>query len=351
MKKTIPIIVGLLLLAVLVLFNTTYTVAFNEVAIKTRLGRSEGVVRDPGLHLKAPFFVDRVTKLDRRLQLVDSPLETAATRDGEQVLAQAFLLWRLAESDQGVLSFYEGFGSIDEASRTLEPLLGTSLHVLIDFDFGDLIGPTNRLPEAEQRILAELKRSMPPGIEAVGVGLSQIVLPPKASQAVLRRMIATQQALATLERSRGDAEAQLIQSAAATKADKIRAFAEQRAKEIEAEGNRAAGRYFEQMRENQSLAIFLSWLDAFRASMSGNAVLFADTTRAPLHLFDLNARVGPDGIPLPAREFDAPPIAPKTTDPKAGAAKPPDGKTPDAKGADGKALAAPATPSTPGGPR
>lgn len=312
MKKTIPLIVGILLLGVLFLFNTTYTVAFNEVAIKTRFGRQQGVEREPGLHFKAPFFVDRVTKLDRRLQLVDSALITVQTRDGEQILAQAYLLWRLAQDDAGVFSFYKGFGSIDDAGKNLEQLVGTSLGVLGGFDFGELVGPGNKLGDAEKRVLAELARSIPAGVDAVDVGLSQIVLPPKASQAVLRRMIATQQTLATLERSRGEAEAQLIQSAAATKADKIRAFSEQRAKEIEAEGNRAAGRYFEQMRDNQQLAIFLSWLDAFRASMSGNAVLFADTTRAPLHLFDLSSPVGPDGIPRPAREYNAPASAPAT---------------------------------------
>jgi len=322
MKKTLPVIVGLLLLGVLVLFNTTYTVTFHEVAIKKRFGKAEGVEREPGLHLKAPFFIDRVTKIDNRLQLVDSPLETVQTKDGQQILVQSFLLWRVAQDDQGVLRFFDQFGSIDDAGKNLEQSLLTSLRVLGGYEFGELIGPGNKLADAEGQIMAELRRTMLPGIDAVSVGLTQIVLPPKTSQAVMRRMLATQDRLAETERSRGNAEAELIRSEAATKADKIRAFAEQVASEIEAEGNRAAARYFEQMKDNQELAIFLSWLDAFRQSLRGNTTVILDTTREPFHLLDLESPVGAGAIPMPRGGVQAPGASP-TVPPAASPSTPP----------------------------
>lgn len=322
MKKILPIVVGLLLLIVLVLFNITYSVKFNEVAIRTRFGRAQEVERNAGLHLKAPFFVDRVTKLDNRLQLLDSAMQTVQTRDGEQIIVQAYLLWRLAESDDGVRSFYEGFGSIEEASKALGGLLLSAIPVMGGFDFAELIGPGNKLADAEARVLEDLQRTLPAGVDAVSVGVTQLVLPPKASQAVLRRMRATQQRLAQTERSRGEAEAELIQSEAATKADKIRAFAEARSAEIEAEGNRAAATYFEQMRANEDLAIFLSWLDTFRSSLAGNTTVVLDATQAPMHLIDLNAPVGADGIPKPPGDARRPtaPAVPARSAPVAPAA-------------------------------
>jgi hypothetical protein len=96
MTRTLTIAIGLLLVLVLVLFNTTYTVNFHELAVKTRFGQPAGVVRDPGLHLKAPFFIDQVTRLDTRLQFVESPLETVLTQGGEQVVLQAYLQGRIA---------------------------------------------------------------------------------------------------------------------------------------------------------------------------------------------------------------------------------------------------------------
>jgi len=318
MTRQIPIIVGVLLLLVLIVFNTTYTVAFNEVAIKTRFGATERVVQDSGLHFKAPFFVDRVTKLDRRLQLVDSALETVQTRDGQQVLVQAYLLWRISTDDDGLRSFFETYGTVEEASRTIESVLQQGLRTLTGgFDFNELIGPNNRLVDAESRVLEELGRTLPSGVLPVSVGLSQIVLPPRTSIAVVRRMQATQERLAETERFRGNAEADSIRSEAATKADKLRGFAEQRAAAIESEGTRAARRHWEQLRTNEDLAIFLAWIDAFKRSLSGNVTIFMDTRQAPMHLLDLDTPTSAAGIPMPeefrmSRPADRP-ASPATT--------------------------------------
>jgi hypothetical protein len=62
-----------------------------------------GVVAEPGLHLKAPFFIDQVTRLDTRQQLIESPLETVLTRDGQQVLVQAFMTWRIDTTPEEAL--------------------------------------------------------------------------------------------------------------------------------------------------------------------------------------------------------------------------------------------------------
>jgi regulator of protease activity HflC (stomatin/prohibitin superfamily) len=326
MKKPVPILVGALLLIGLVLFNTTYSVNFHEVAIKTRFGKAQGVERDAGLHLKAPFFIDRVTTLDSRLQLADSPLEPVQTRDGQQVMAQAFLLWRLAEQDEDVLRFFENYASIEDAGKSLEGQLQTALRVLGSFDFDEIVGAESRLDEAEQRVFDELRRALPKGIDAVSVGLTQVTLPSKSAQAVIRRMEATQKRLGETERSRGNAEAQLITAQAANAADKIRAFAEERAKAIEAQGTREAARYLEQMSEAQELAVFLAWCDALRAAASDQATIVLDSTMAPMHLLNLDAPVGPDGIPRPERTFERPPAArPPEAGPPAAAPASPEG--------------------------
>lgn len=299
MNRTLPIAIGGLLLLILVLFNTTYTVRFHELAVRTRFGKPAGIERDPGLHFKLPFFIDQVTKLDRRLQLVESTLETVLTVDQQQVVAQVFLLWRIDDGEQSSLAFYTTYGSIDRANRELEQQLQGSLRAIGGFRFADLIGEKSKLPEAENAILEDLLRGNLPGIKPVSVGISQILLPPKTIAAVLTRMAEVQNTLARLEESKGRSEAEAIKSNAKTLAETIRNFAEQWAAQISARGDAEAARYYEQMAKYRDLAIFLTWLDTLKAGLSGATTFVTDVSQEPFHLLDLNAPTNQEGIPTP----------------------------------------------------
>jgi membrane protease subunit HflC len=302
MNRTIAIVVGALILLVLVLYNTTYTVNFHEVAVVQRFGTASEVVREPGLHFKAPFFIDQVTRFDTRLQLIESPLETVLTRDGQQVVVQAFLLWRMAESDAEVLDFFKSYSSLENAGKQMETQLQGALRAIGAYAFNDLIGARNKLVDAETSILNDLKATRLNGTQPVSVGVSQVVLPPKTTVAVIRRMGAVQETLAKLEQEKGNSAATALKSQAASQADTIRNFAEQWASRIEAKGNEEATRYYKEMREEAELAIFLTWLDTLKASLSGSTTIIADTTRAPFHLVDLESPVDAKGIPQPKAE-------------------------------------------------
>lgn len=299
MRMRIPLIIGAILIGVLVLFNTTYTVSEHEIAIVSRLGSPAEVVEQPGLHVKAPLFVDQVTKLDTRLQLIESPLETVLTRDGQQVVVQAFLLWRIDPTPKQALDFHSSFGDLAAAEGDLETRLQGALRLIGGFDFNQLIGAQSKIGEAEAAILADLQATSTTGIEAVSVGISQLVLPPKTTVAVLRRMSAVQETLGNLEESKGASAADAIKSQAATQADTIRAFTSQWASQIEALGAEEAATYYEQMRDEAELAIFLAWLDTLKASLSGNTTFVGDVSRPPFHLLDPNAELSSHGIPVP----------------------------------------------------
>ncbi|MSR18963.1 MAG: hypothetical protein EXS00_07350 [Phycisphaerales bacterium] len=299
MSKKIPIAVGAIVMLVLVLFNTTYTVNFHELAVVTRFGKPTSVERDAGLHFKAPFFIDHVERLDTRLQLVESPYETVFTRDGRELVVQVYLLWRMDVAGNGPLQFFTSFGTLDAAGKTLETDLRASLRAVGGYTFDELLGTDSKLAEAEQAILTDLQAGKSPGIEPVGVGISQVVLPPKTTVAVLRRMAAVQETLANLEEAKGNSEADALKSQAASSASTIRAFAEQWATDIEAVGNEQATVYYQQMLAEADLAIFLAWLDTLKASLSGNTTFVTDMNKAPFHLIDLDSEQDANGIPQP----------------------------------------------------
>jgi regulator of protease activity HflC (stomatin/prohibitin superfamily) len=299
MNRILPIAIGGLLLLILVLFNTTYTVRFHELAVRTRFGKPAGIERGAGLHLKMPFFIDQVTKLDTRLQLVESTLETILTVDQQQVVVQAFLLWRIDDGEQSSLDFFTAYGSIEQANRQLEQQLQGALRAVGGFRFADLIGEGSKLPEAEDAILKDLLGHNLRGIKLVSVGISQILLPPKTTNAVLARMAAVQDTLARLEESKGRSEAEALKSNARTLADTIRNFADQWAAQISARGDAEAARYYEQMAQYRELAIFLTWLDTLRSGLSGATTFVTDVSKEPFHLLDPSATTTELGIPKP----------------------------------------------------
>jgi membrane protease subunit HflC len=314
MNKLFAVIVGLLLLVLLLLFSTTYTVPFYEVAIKTKLGKTgagdEAVVREPGLKFKLPQPLEDVTTLDTRLQLVETPQVEVQIADQQQVVIKAFLMWQVDTGADGPVQFLASFPSVESADEPLRNQLRTAAEsALSAYRFNDLIGQESRLNTAEAAILATLKSTCPKGVLPVTVGISQIVLPSKTTTFVLQRMQAERAVLASSERQQGQALATSIRNQANNKADAIVKFAERRAEEIRAEADTQMGQIMERMAKDEGLAIFLAWKDALEKILNENATIFLDRDFAPTHLMNLQGQVADDGIPRPKSMFATPSVA------------------------------------------
>jgi regulator of protease activity HflC (stomatin/prohibitin superfamily) len=112
-------------------------------------------------------------------------------------------------------------------------------------------------------------------------------------------MAAVQETLANLEEAKGASAAEAVKSQAKSQADIIMNFADQWAARIEAKGNEEATRYYQEMKGEAELAIFLAWLDTLKVSLGNSTTYITDTTRAPFHLIDLDSPVDAKGIPQP----------------------------------------------------
>lgn len=299
MNKVIALSVGGVLLILLLLFSSTYTVSFHEVAIKSTFGKAsdEDVITDPGLQFKLPIFADTVQKFDTRLQYLQSPDEEIGTADQQTVVVRAFLMWRVDPAN--ALAFQTNYASVEEARALLRDDFRDAMSEVGKFSFDDLLGPDSRIEDAENAVHDKLGDLREQGIKVEAVGISHLKLPPKATQAVLNRMKATRTKLAEAERSRGKSEAERIESDARTMASAIQAFAEQLAEEIRAKSNEQAARHMTTMSEDEDLAIFLVQLDALRATLSKNLTIFVEDSVAPFHMMNLLAPLSDKGIPVP----------------------------------------------------
>ena len=301
MKRPIVIVAGIALLLILLAFSMTYTVSFHEVGIRSRFGQTNenSVVREAGLHFRLPFFADSVTLLDTRMKIHQSPMSLFQTSDGQQIVVKTFLLWKVNTEGTAPLDFYRAYGSADVAKSSIDAQFRDAISTLSAFTFEELTGNNNKLEDAENAILARLDSLNKTGIVPIIVGINRLLLPPKTTTAVLKRMEAKRNTLAEQRRAKGMADAEAIRAAAKAKHDKIMAFASQRAEDIRAEGEAQAAEYLQQMGEDEELAIFLAWLDAVEASLSQNTTLVLESDVAPWHLMNLNSDSKENEIPQP----------------------------------------------------
>jgi regulator of protease activity HflC (stomatin/prohibitin superfamily) len=111
-----PIIIGLLvLIGILILWSSFYTVTSGERAIVLRFGQVQGVEKD-GLHFKMPF-IESIKIVDVRTQKAHSPA-TAGTRDLQSVQTEVALNYHL--NGDSLADTYTRIG-LDVENKIIDP--------------------------------------------------------------------------------------------------------------------------------------------------------------------------------------------------------------------------------------
>jgi membrane protease subunit HflC len=279
---------GIIVLA-LIAFSFTYTVPFNERAVVTRFGSAsaEDVQDEPGLKFKLPYPFQSVTSYDTRLRLVDLPGTQQQTADENQIVVEAFALWRVSDP----LKFYQKFSNAGasaddhfaQAERTVRSSLNSAVSETSRFRLDELFTTAesgSKLPELESAIQRVMEQDAGAagteqglGIEIVDVGINRVRLTEKNSEDVITRMKADRERLANDTISQGNAAAQSIRSKADADAARIRSFANRLAGELRSTGDQEAGQFIAQMNESSELALLLAELDFLRESFGKQVTL------------------------------------------------------------------------------
>lgn len=300
---SLPAIVMYVIVIALVLFSTTYTVRFTEVAVLTTFGKAgeNSIKTEPGLKFKWFYPIQQVTKYDSRVRLVQGQSETQQTADDFQIVMEAFLTYKVTDP----LEFFRSFSNAgDRASdhfsraenNVLRDLLRSAMGETSRFRMDELFTPTpggSRLPELEERIARALERGSESeqalasyGIEIVSVGIDRIILPEETTESVITRMGANRDRLAERFESEGRSRAQAIRAEANSNAEKIIAFARRRADEILARGEAEAAPYLAEQNVNPELAVFIQNIEMMRNAMARKFTLIFSTSDYGLQMFD-----------------------------------------------------------------
>ncbi|MFO0811145.1 MAG: protease modulator HflC [Gemmataceae bacterium] len=236
------------LLLLLWLASCFYAVDQAELAYVTQFGRPVAALdgeTDAGLHLKWPWPIQAVQRLDRRVQLFDLPPAELLTHDPQgrtidrTLTVEATVVWRVAGRD-GIDRFVRTAGTPEQARALLGQRVGGRLGAVIgSLPLDELVGvaPPEQVakrsaelrekllgPAAGEGDLRELARDSY-GIELVDVRLRRFNYPAAVRPAIAERIVSERARKAADYQGEGQRRAAEINSAAARDAAVIEASA------------------------------------------------------------------------------------------------------------------------------
>lgn len=286
-KPTYLRIATILAVGLTVVVSTcAFIISETEYAIVVRFGKPVRTLTSPGIFAKMPAPLDRVIRLDRRLQHADIRLSETLTMDQRNVIVPMFFTWRISEP----LRFHTSVKDSPTANAKLDAVITSARNsVLGRHNFEDLVGSegdSTSLISIEEEILALAAPSAEKdlGIQLIFCGITSIQLPEANTESVFRRMRAERQREATRFRAEGrakademkaeaDRESTFIISKARSEAEIIRGKSEATAAATYANAHAADPDFYRFLRELQSL----------RTVVDKNTTLVLDTSVAPLH--------------------------------------------------------------------
>ena len=252
-----------LLIAVVLLASSLFSVPQGQVALCTRLGQLQTGTYGPGLHWKAPL--DRVHRFDQRVTTRTYPGESFLTSDQRTLSIDFLLRYRLSDAD----AFYRGTGGDEDiAAQRLADMARDRLKTMIAGETLAAVQATERGGLSEQGFQALNATAQGMGLTLVDLQLQRIDLSDQAASAVYQHM---EQAF--------NARAQQLDASGTLQADQIRADGEHKRADLLADATRQAQRirddadaraaalYARSYGRNPELAAFMQSLTAYKSSL------------------------------------------------------------------------------------
>lgn len=287
-------LLGLVVAAILLVAVFSYQLNQTESAVVTTFGRPTEVT-EPGLHFRWPFPFQRIYRFDHRIRCFEGgagKLEETMTADGQNILVGIYVNFRI----QDVKQFFITLENMTKAEDQLNSWMrGYKNAAFGRYKFSQVVNTDPKLMKLNE-IQEEIKKNLvqiskPYGLEIVSVGINTINEPKAINEKVFDRMIQERQRAAAQFLAQGNSRAEKIRIDADREKAITLANAEAQAKEIRAQGDAEAAKYYAVFKENPELAEFLRKLDSLRQIMKGRTTLVLDTNVAPFDLFKPGAEV------------------------------------------------------------
>jgi membrane protease subunit HflC len=289
-RNLLNIFVGVVLVAIAILMLVTFQVRQSEIAVVTTFGKLAAEPYGPGWHAKFPWPIQKVYKIDQRIQNFEDKFTEDLTSDGINLVTTVYVGWSITNATE----FFPRFpgGSTEAAQKMLEGVLRSSQtgvvgrHVLSDFVNPDPAQIKFDAIEAEiQQLVQSQLTTNNCGIEINFLGLKKIELPDSVTQTVFTRMTAERNVLSSRWENEGEAEAKKIRSAADRQSAEMLADAQANATRIRGEGEADAAKILTTFQQNPQLANFLLRIEGLKELLKERSTLILDERTPPFDLF------------------------------------------------------------------
>ena len=271
MKKSIVIAV-IVLLALVVLGSSVFTVRENEYACTVRFSKIIDTTSEAGLHFKVPF-VDTVKYFSKATMLYDIPPSEVLTSDKQNMTVDCYILWSISDPKL----FYQTLGSTGVAEQRLDALtyneLKTVMGTLAQADIINMEdgGKRNDIYAGIASDVDDLAKVY--GIHVEDVKIKRFDLPDSNLQAVYNRMISERNQMAEKYPADGNYEASIIRNQVDKQVNILVSDAKAEAAKREADGEAEYMRLLAEAfntPDKQDFYEFTLALDALKASLTGD---------------------------------------------------------------------------------
>ena len=289
MKKTVISIAlaVVLLLAIIVVSDSMYTVKENQYACTFRFSEIVNTVGEAGLHFKMPF-VDQVKYFPKTTMLYDIPPSEVITSDKQNMTVDCYILWNISDSQQ----FYRAVGTISEAEARLNAITYTAMKIhmgkLAQADIINMNDGAER-NDIYDSITSSVNASAAAyGIAVEDVKIKRFDLPESNLNAVYNRMISERNQMAEKYTADGNYEASVIRNEVDKTVNITVSNAKAKAAALEAEGEAEYMRLLAEAyntQDKQDFYKFILALDALEQSLTGDektVILDADSDLAQI---------------------------------------------------------------------
>jgi membrane protease subunit HflC len=260
-------IIAVLVVVVLLVSSTFFTVDQRQNAIVFQLGEVKEVVQKPGLHFKWPLL-QNVRLFDMRILSYDDaePLRFL-TQGNRPVLVDSFVKWRVKDVRQYYVSVQGD--EFRASTRIRQTVSGTLREEFGTRSLNDVVSGEREqiMSRVREKVDQDLERI---GVQIIDVRLKRVDLPADVSESVYRRMEAERKRIANELRSTGAAEAERIRADADRQREVLLAEAYRDAQRVRGEGDaRAAGIYAAAFSQNAEFFSFYRSMEAYRNTFRG----------------------------------------------------------------------------------
>jgi modulator of FtsH protease HflC len=250
-----------LVVLILVVRSSVFTVGEGQLAIKSIGGEIVDSNFEPGLHFRIPVVED-VSRFDKRIITQLYRQELFLTREQEQLKVDFYVKWRI----NNLRRYYEATGGAEEvANDRLGETVKDSIKTVVTQRTLQQVVTAERTEFTDSMMKNARPAAEQLGVDLVDVRITKIDLPQQVQDSVFDRMRATFKAQAAKLRAEGIESSERTRADANKQQTEILAEAARQAGQIRGEGDASASEvYAKSYSKNAEFYSFYRSMQSYR---------------------------------------------------------------------------------------